>query len=80
MLQPMNQNTLKSILKHAENWAEEDREELADYARVIEARRTGLYRVGEAERRALNEALVEADRGDFATDDMVAESAKRYGA
>lgn len=76
----MNQNTLKSILKHAENWAEEDREELADYARMIEARRHGLYNVSEAERRVLNEALAEADQGDFATDAIVAESAKRYRA
>jgi hypothetical protein len=76
----MNQSTLVSILKHAESWADEDREELADYARVIEARRVDLYNVSESERRALDEALAQADQGDFAPDAMLAESAKRYGA
>lgn len=76
----MNQAKLKSILDDAENWTAEDREELADYARIIEARRAGLYRVTESEREALSEALGQAERGEFASDAMMAESAKRYDA
>lgn len=61
----MNQNTLRIILEHAESWAEEDRQELADYARVIEARRTDVYRVTQSERSALTVALEQADRRRF---------------
>jgi hypothetical protein len=74
----MNQTTLRTILERAEHWAEEDQQDLADYARVIEARRTGVYRVSEAEREALTEALAEAERGDFATEEMISETAKRF--
>src|SRR5688572_5272423 len=38
ILPPMNDLSLKIILESAEAWPEEDRRELADYARVIEAR------------------------------------------
>jgi hypothetical protein len=76
----MNQSTLRTILEHAESWTEEDREELADYARVIEARRSQFYKVSQSERVALEEALDQADRGDFVTDAMLADSTKRYGA
>ncbi|WP_163267906.1 hypothetical protein [Chelativorans alearense] len=74
----MNQTTLKAILEQAEHWAEEDRQDLADYARVIEARRTGTYRVSETEREALTRSLKEADRGEFATDTMISAAAKRF--
>ena len=76
----MNQSTLRTILEHAESWTEEDREELADYARVIEARRLQFYKVSQTERTALEEALDQAERDDFATDAMLADSTKRYGA
>jgi len=35
---------VKEILQHVESWPEEDQEELAEVARDIEARRTGVYR------------------------------------
>jgi predicted transcriptional regulator len=34
--------------------------------------------VSEAEREALTEALAEAERGDFATEEMISETAKRF--
>ena len=34
---------LKEVIEHAETWPREDQEELAEYAREIEARRTGVY-------------------------------------
>ena len=76
----MNDQSLKNILENAEAWPEEDRQELADYARVIEARRSGLYRVDESERLALQEGLDDADDGRFASEAMLAESAKRFKA
>ena len=34
---------VKEILQHVASWPEEDQDELAEYAREIEARRTGVY-------------------------------------
>ena len=48
----MNQ-AAKEILRRAENWPQEDQEELAEVAREIEARRTGVYVLNDAERAAL---------------------------
>ena len=76
----MNDMSLKTLLKHAETWPDEDRQELADYARVIEARRNGLYRIDESERLALEEALDDADNGRFASDAMLSNSAKFFKA
>jgi hypothetical protein len=75
----MPTETLKNIVKQAEAWSEEDQEELASYARVIEARRSGLYRVSDAERTALGGAIAEAERGAFATEAEVAAADKRRG-
>ncbi|WP_309083131.1 hypothetical protein [Chelativorans sp.] len=74
----MNQVILKSILERAEHWAEEDVEDLADYARVIEARRTDTYRVSEEEREVLIQAVEETERGDFAADDLISAAAKCF--
>jgi hypothetical protein len=76
----MNDMTLKTLLKHVEKWPEEDRQELADYARVIEARRNGIYQIDEAERLALEEGLDDAESGRFASEPMLAESVKRFKA
>jgi hypothetical protein len=51
----MNPN-VKDILKQAESWPQEDQEELAQYARDIEARRTGIYRATRKELHAIDEA------------------------
>lgn len=48
--------TVKEILRHVESWPEEDQEELAEVARDIEARRSGVYRATAEELRALDEA------------------------
>lgn len=61
----MINKTLENLVKHAEAGPREDQEELADYARVIEARRTGLYATSETERRAVTAGLAEADLGTF---------------
>ena len=38
----MMTKTLKDVMEHAATWPREDQEELAEYAREIEARRTGV--------------------------------------
>jgi predicted transcriptional regulator len=54
-----------------ESWPEEDQEELAEVARIIEARRTGVYRLSDEERAAVREGMAAARRGDFAPDDEI---------
>jgi hypothetical protein len=56
---------LKEVIEHAETWPQEDQEELAEYAREIEARRTGVYTMSDDERAAVRRGLAEADRGEF---------------
>ena len=57
------------------SWPEEDQDELAEVAREIEARRTGVYELSEEERAALDEAL----RSRVASDEDVAAFWKRHG-
>ena len=70
--------TLKEVIEHAETWPQEDQEELAEYAREIEARRTGIYTMSDDERSAVAKGLAEADRGEFVSDDLIAEADKRH--
>ena len=69
---------LKEVIEHAETWPQEDQEELAEYAREIEARRTGIYTMSDAERAAVGNGLAEADRGEFVSEELIAEADKRH--
>jgi hypothetical protein len=73
----MSPNT-KRLLEQVESWPEEDQEELAEYAREIEARRTGVYTMSDDERAAVRRGLAQADRGEFVPDDIVAEAEKHH--
>ena len=55
MFQPMSPD-VEEILRHVDSWPKEDQEELAEVAREIEARRSGVYRATPDELRALDEA------------------------
>lgn len=68
-------SAVKDILKNVGNWPEEDQQELVELAREIEARRTGVYVLSDAERAA----IAEARRGAFASDDEAAAFWKRHG-
>jgi hypothetical protein len=59
--------TTKDILRRIESWPPEDQEELAEVAREIEARRSGMYRATPEEL----EAIDEADRSGVASDQEV---------
>lgn len=69
---------LKEVIEHAETWPLEDQQELAEYAREIEARRTGIYTMSDQERAAVNKGLTEANRGEFVSEERVAESDQRH--
>jgi hypothetical protein len=62
----MSPNT-KKLLERVESWPPEDQEELAEYVRDIEARRTGIYRATSEELREIDEA----ERSGVATNDEV---------
>jgi hypothetical protein len=65
-------NTTKDILRRVETWPPEDQEELAEVAREIEARRAGMYRLTEDERKAVERGLAEMRERKFASDSEVA--------
>jgi len=62
------------ILRRVESWPREDQEELAEVARQIEARRTGVYRATAEELRALDEA----ERSGTASDEEVEAAFRRF--
>jgi hypothetical protein len=63
--------TAKQLLEQLDSWPPEDQEELADYARQIEARRAGVYHATPEELQAIDEAIAELDRGEVASDAAV---------
>jgi hypothetical protein len=66
---------VKELLQHVASWPEEDQEELAELAREIEARRTGVCVLNDDERAAISDS----ERGEFASDRDVAAFWKRHG-
>jgi len=67
--------TVKTILERVASWPAEDQEELSELARDIEARRSGVYRLSDDERAAIDAAR----RGPLAADDEVEAFWKRRG-
>lgn len=59
----------KTLLERVQSWPEEDQEELAEVAREIEARRSGLYRLSDEERTAVRAGRDAARRDDFIPED-----------
>jgi predicted transcriptional regulator len=66
--------TLRDLLADAETWPREDQDELAEYAREIEARRSGVYKMSDDERAAVSQGMAETDQGNFVSDDLVAKA------
>jgi hypothetical protein len=74
----MNQHT-KEILRRVESWPEEDQAELAEVAREIEARRSGVYPISADEEAAIREGLRQLDNGEFASEESMEAFWKRCG-
>ncbi len=71
----------RQLLEKVESWSKEDQEELAEYAREIEARRTGIYNATAEELAAIDEALGQVARGEVASkEEIEAAFAKFRGA
>jgi hypothetical protein len=60
----MGQNA-QDILGRIDTWPQEDRDELAEAARNIEARRTGVHDVTAEEEDAIRRGLAELERGEW---------------
>lgn len=76
----MASKTLIDVLERAKSWPAEDQEALAEYARALEAERTGgVYVMTAEERAAVEEGLAQADRGEFVPEDEMEEFWKRAG-
>ncbi|MEA2947991.1 MAG: hypothetical protein QOI40_3321 [Alphaproteobacteria bacterium] len=71
--------TTKALLEQVASWPEQDQDELAEYAREIEARRTGAYVLSDEEWVDLQEGIGQADRRELVPDDVVANADKRHG-
>ena len=66
------------MLEQVLSWPEVGQEELADVAREIESRRTGIYRLSDDERAAVQKGIDDALRGDFASDEEMEEFYKLH--
>jgi len=62
----------KKLLEEVQTWPLEDQEELAEYAREIRGRRTGVYKLSEDERAGIERGLADMRTGRFATDEQIA--------
>jgi predicted transcriptional regulator len=62
----------KKLLEEVETRPLEDQEELAQYAREIRGRRTGVYKLSEDERAGVERGLADMRAGRFATDKQIA--------
>jgi hypothetical protein len=65
------QPRMKKLFERVGAWPPEDQDDLAEYAREIEARRTGVYDATPEELAAIDEALGEIARGKLASKEEV---------
>jgi len=70
---------LESLLELVSTWPEEAQAELMKSIAEIESRRSGVYRLSDDERDAIEEALAGIDRGEIATDEEMTALFKRHG-
>ncbi|MBV9529727.1 MAG: hypothetical protein JO283_01315 [Bradyrhizobium sp.] len=70
----MTKEQIAAVLESVRSWPEEDQEELAEIAREIEARRTGIYVATPEELVAIDEA----DRSGIATEEEVEAAFKAF--
>jgi predicted transcriptional regulator len=75
----MTKEDIKAVLEGVRSWPQEDQEELAELAREIEARRTGVYIMNDEEHAAVRRGLDEAAHGEFVPDDEMDAFWKKNG-
>jgi hypothetical protein len=75
----MTKEQISAVLENVRSWPREDQEELAEIAREIEARRTGVYVMDDEERAAVREGLEQARRGELVSDEEMDAFWKKIG-
>jgi hypothetical protein len=71
--------TAKQLLERIVSWPPEDQEELAELAREIEARRSGIYEPSPEEEEAIREGIAQLDRGEWIDEEEMKAFWKRCG-
>ena len=69
----------KQVLERVATWPEEDQEELAEIARDIEARRSGVYEPTPEEESAIRQGIADLDRGEWVSEEEMRTFWKRCG-
>lgn len=69
----------KDLLKRIASWPAEDTAELDEIARDIEARRTGIYKLSEDEKKAVHKGMAEIRAGKIVSAATVRKADKRRG-
>ena len=72
-------SAVRSILGRVATWPEKDQEELAEIAREIEARHTGIYELSPEEQAAIHEGLADLDQGRSVSEEAMLAFWKRCG-
>jgi predicted transcriptional regulator len=70
----------ETILDRIADWPEEAQDELMQAIVDIEAKHFGVYHLSDDERKAVREGLAQAARGEFVSDDVLAEYFNKYRA
>jgi hypothetical protein len=74
----MTKRDVKSVLDRVLTWSEKDQEELAEVAREIEARRTGVYHAMPEELEAIDHGLRASAEGRIATEEEVEAAFRKF--
>jgi hypothetical protein len=61
----------REILSRLDSWPQDDVDELAETARQIEARRTGVYELAPEEEQAIREGLAELEHGEWTSEEAM---------
>ncbi|HEX5509238.1 MAG TPA: hypothetical protein VFX37_12110 [Pseudolabrys sp.] len=69
----MMNKIVESLLERVADWPEEAQAELMQSVAEIESKHFGIYRLSDNERVAVREGFGQADRGEFVSDEAIAE-------
>ena len=75
---PMTKTEIDAVLERVRTWPPERQEDAVRVLLEIEAEQTGVYKLSEEERADIEEGMAEIRRGEFASDEEVAELFNRY--
>jgi predicted transcriptional regulator len=70
---------LEALIERVAAWPPEAQDEFMHSVSQIEEKHVGVYRLNAEEQAAIEAAIVQADRGEFASDQEMAELWRRHG-